>query len=185
MRIRINFPILIGFALFMAASLTMPAKAQQAGSTVLSGGCGTASYTAGKIYPTTQDTTGRQCGASSSSGGAVTATIAPATKVSTTVLAANLVVDATAGHLTSFDVSADSTLSASAWWVIIYDATTAPGDGTVTPAKCYAMPLGATSISAAFPIPVTFTTGITIGVSTTGCFAKTASTHAFISGDFQ
>lgn len=118
-------------------------------------------------------------------GGGGGGTISPATKVSTAALAANLVVDAASGHLTSFEVAADSTLSGAAWWVMIYDATTAPADGSITPAKCYAIPSGATTISAAFPIPTTFTTGIVIGVSTTGCFTKTASTHAFISGDFQ
>lgn len=115
------------------------------------------------------------------SGGA----LSPSTKVSSAALAANLVVNAAASHLVSFDVSADSTLSAAAWWVMVYDASSAPADGAVTPAKCYAMASGTTSYSAAFTAPVTFGTGIVIGVSTTGCFTKTASTHAFISGDYQ
>lgn len=100
-------------------------------------------------------------------------------------LAANQVVKASAGNLYSFDVAADSTLSGAAWWIMIYNATTAPGDGDVTPAKCYAMPSGVTSYAAAFPVPVAFSTGIVIGVSTAGCFTKTASTHAFISGDYK
>lgn len=116
-----------------------------------------------------------------------TATFTPptATKVSSSALAANQVVVAGAGTFYSFDVSADSTLSGAAWWVMVYDATSAPADGTVTPAKCYALPSGTTSIFAAFPNGITFGTGITIGVSTTGCFTKTASTHAFISGDYK
>lgn len=105
--------------------------------------------------------------------------------VSTSALAANQIVKGSAGNLYSFQVSADSTLSGAAWWVMIYDATTAPGDGAVTPAKCYAVPSGTTSYSAAFQMPIRLATGITIGVSTTGCFTKTASTHAFISGDAQ
>ena len=109
--------------------------------------------------------------------------------ISTSVLAANLVVRSSCPLsqcvLTSFEVSADSTLSAAAWWVMIYDAATAPADGTVTPKKCYAQASGATSFSAAFATPPIFTTGIVIGVSTTGCFTKTASIHAFISGDAQ
>jgi hypothetical protein len=100
-------------------------------------------------------------------------------------LAANLVVKASAGNLYSFNVSADSTLSGAAWWLMIYNATAAPSDGAVTPAKCYAFPSGTTGYSAAFPAPVAFGTGIVLGVSTTGCFTKTASTHAFISGDFK
>lgn len=107
------------------------------------------------------------------------------TPVTTSALAANQIVKASAGNLYSFEISADSTLSAAAWWIMIYNATSAPVDGAVTPLKCYAMALGVTSYSAAFPVPVAFSTGITIGVSTTGCFTKTASTHAFISGDAQ
>jgi hypothetical protein len=100
-------------------------------------------------------------------------------------LCANQIIKGSAGNLYSFNISADSTLSGAAWWIMIYNATSAPTDGGVTPAKCYAMPLGTTSYSAAFPVPVAFATGITIGASTTGCFTKTASTHAFISGDFK
>lgn len=105
--------------------------------------------------------------------------------VASSALAANQVVNAAATNLYAFEVAADSTLSAAAWWIMIYNATSAPGDGAVTPAKCYAMPLGTTSFSAAWPKPVRFSTGVTIGVSTTGCFTKTASTHAFISADYK
>lgn len=104
---------------------------------------------------------------------------------STPVLAANQVVKGAPGQLYGFQVSADATLSGAAWWVMIYDATAAPADGTVTPRKCYAQASGATSFAQTFPKPIQFGAGITIGVSTTGCFSKTASTHAFISGDFQ
>lgn len=107
------------------------------------------------------------------------------TPTTSAALAANTVIKASAGNLYSFEVAADSTLSAAAWWIMIYNATSAPGDGAVTPLKCYAMPLGTTTFSAAFPTPVAFSTGIVIGVSTNGCFTKAASTHAFISGDAQ
>lgn len=102
---------------------------------------------------------------------------------SSSALAANQVVKAGAGNLYSFEVAADSTLSAAAWWIMIYDATSAPADGAVTPAKCYPMPIGTTGYSASFASPLRFATGIVIGVSTTGCYSKTASTHALISGD--
>lgn len=110
---------------------------------------------------------------------------APATITTSSALAANQIVVAAAGKLVSFEVSADSTLSAAAWWIMIYDAIAAPSDGAVTPKKCYALPSGSTGFTGAFNVPVTFSTGITIGVSTTGCFTKTASTHAFISGDYR
>jgi hypothetical protein len=101
-------------------------------------------------------------------------------------LCANLVVKASAGTLFTFNVSADSTLSSAAWWIMIYDATSAPGDGSVTPAKCYALPSGATSLNGAFTSGgEAYATGVVIGVSTTGCFTKTASTHAFIGAGYQ
>lgn len=107
------------------------------------------------------------------------------TTIATSALAANLVVNAAPTNLHSFNVSADSTLSAAAWWIMIHNATSAPADGAVTPAKCYAMPSGTTSYSAAWPHAIRLSTGAVIGVSTTGCFTKTASTHAFISGDYK
>lgn len=113
------------------------------------------------------------------------AAVAGLTPTTSAALAANTVIKASAGNLYSFEVSANSTLAAAAWWIMIYNATSAPADGAVTPLKCYAMPLGTTAFAAAFPTPVAFSTGITIGVSTTGCFTKTASTNAFISGDAQ
>lgn len=170
-----------------AALIALPTTAAQAQTapilvTVVAA-CGTppSTYSAGQNRAATMDTTGAFCTGSSVSIGAVS--ITAVTPVVTSALAANLVVKASAGSLHSFDVSADSTLSAAPWWVMIYNLTSAPSDGAVTPTKCYALPSGATSIGGAFVAPVTFTTGIVIGVSTTGCFSKTASTHAFISAE--
>jgi hypothetical protein len=109
--------------------------------------------------------------------------MSPIAAISTAALAANQIVLSGAGNLNSFEVSADATLSAAPWWIMIFDATAAPADGAVTPKKCFAQASGVTSYAAAFPAPIAFGTGITIGVSTTGCFTKTASVHAFISGD--
>jgi hypothetical protein len=101
-------------------------------------------------------------------------------------LCANLVVKNSAGKLKTFEVSADSTLAAAIWYVILYDATAAPTDGAITPAKCYQQPAGSTQMGGTLSAGgSSFTTGITIGVSTTGCFTKTASTHAFIGADYQ
>lgn len=105
---------------------------------------------------------------------------------SSSALVANLTAKASAGNLYSFQVSADSTLSGAAWWVMVYNAASAPADGAVTPALCYALASGTTHFEAAFgSIGTAFSTGITIGVSTTGCFSKTASAHAFVSGDAE
>lgn len=110
-------------------------------------------------------------------------TVGGLTPVSTAALAANLVVKSGAGNLYSFEVAADPTLSGASWWVLVFDATSAPADGPVTPLKCYAAPSGTTAMTSAFPTPIAFTTGLVISASSTGCFNKTASVHAFISGD--
>lgn len=114
--------------------------------------------------------------------------IAPAAAqvTSTTgALASSQVIKGSGGTLWGFEVSADSTLYAAPWYVMIFDATSAPADGAVTPRKCYEQYTNNPSAAQIFTSPLQFTTGIVIVVSTTGCFNKTASTHAFISGEFQ
>ena len=98
-------------------------------------------------------------------------------------LATSQVIKASAGNLYSFEVSADSTLSAAAWWILIFDAASDPGNGGVTPRKCYAQVPGSTSASYIWTVPISFSTGIVIVASTTGCYTETQSAHAFISGD--
>lgn len=108
------------------------------------------------------------------------------TVTSTAALAANLVAKNAPGTLYGFEVQADATLAGAAWWVMISNATAAPADGAVTPAKCYAVKSGEVQFDRTFASGgIAFPTGIVIGVSTTGCFTKTASTHAFISADVQ
>jgi len=110
---------------------------------------------------------------------------AAAAATSNTALAANQIICGAACQLTSFEVMADSTLSGAAWQIMIFNATSAPADGAVTPVKCYQMPPGTSGYTGAFTAPVNFSTGVVIGVSTgASCFTKAASTHAtFISGD--
>lgn len=104
---------------------------------------------------------------------------------SSTTLTSSIVAKAAAGALYSFDVAADTTLSTASWWVMVYNATAAPADGAVTPAKCYMLTAGTNTFTGAFPNAPTFSTGIVVGVSTAGCFTKSASTHAFISVDYE
>lgn len=105
------------------------------------------------------------------------------TPTTTAALASNKVIKDSAGNLYSFQVSADSTLSAAPWWIMVFDATALPSNGAVTPLKCYALASGTNSFAAAFPTPIAMANGITIGVSTNGCFTLAASARAFISGD--
>lgn len=185
----------VGFAncdangkLLVAATLTpsgtQDVNLKQVGGATTQTGAGTASGAQRVELPT--DGTGKVgLNAGSALIGAVSIDGAQVVQATSAALAANQVVKASSGQLYGFNVSGDATLSAAAWWVMVYNATSAPGDGAVTPAKCYALPSGTTSYSAAFPSPILLGTGITIGVSTTGCFTKTASTHAFISADYK
>lgn len=98
-----------------------------------------------------------------------------------TSVCSNLVLKASSGNL----YSGNLTSGASAGYVMIFNATSAPADGTVTPAYCSVLSANSTWNMANTPIPALFSTGITIVFSTTGCFTKTASATAFISGQFQ
>lgn len=111
---------------------------------------------------------------------AAAAGIAP---VATGVLATSLVLKASPGNLYSLNIAADSTLAGAAWWAMVFDATAAPAAGAVTPKKCYSMALGTTMLSLAFPTPLRLATGVSVTVSTAGCFTQTDSAHAFISGE--
>ena len=133
-----------------------------------------------------QTTPGTTNGVQTLSGSVTSTTPNPSTHVQCAALCTSLVAKASAGTLQSFEVSADPTLAGAAWWLLIYDATSKPTDGAVTPAKCYAYPSGTTSAGGTFTESgVTFTTGITLAVSTTGCFTSTSSTHAFLAGDYR
>lgn len=179
----------------LTPSGTADVNLKQVNGTTVTVGVGTGAAGTQRVTTSTDSTIGtvtNAVGVKGANGTSITSIINPlpillatVTYASTSALAANLIVNAGPGFLYSFNVSADSTLSAAAWWVMVYDATTAPADGAVTPVKCYALPSGAPSISAGFTSPESFATGVVIGVSTTGCFTKTASTHAFISGGYR
>ena len=74
------------------------------------------------------------------------------------------------------------TNGASAGYVLMFDATTVPSDGAVNPVGCYAIPAGPITVAIpqiAYPRP--FVNGIVVVFSSTGCFAKTASSTAWFS----
>lgn len=170
-------------ALLASSPPTFAGNALQVGGVGLSGTtCTNGAVNVGNNQPLAVDSEGRLCINTAGTG----ASVSGATHAQCSALCANLVVKNAAGSLNTFEVQADSTLSASAWYVMVYDATSAPADGAVTPAKCYAQPSGTTQMGGTLgPGGTSYTTGITIGVSTTGCFTKTASTHAFIGADYQ
>lgn len=99
------------------------------------------------------------------------------TSFATTVAASGLVLKATPGNLYDYNV----VTGASAGYLMIFNATAAPADGTVTPALC--IPIAANAgIAFTFPVPRRFSIGCTMVFSTTGPFTKTASVTAFMAG---
>jgi hypothetical protein len=109
------------------------------------------------------------------------ALLSPVTPASTSVAASNVVIKSSAGSLAAVDCI--NTLSSLAY-LMLFNATTAPADGTVTPVKCYLVPAYA-SLRVVFNTPLAFSTGIVAVMSSTGPFTKTATATAFISGDAQ
>jgi len=105
------------------------------------------------------------------------------TPVVTSAVASSLVLKASAGNLYSVTL----TTGATAGLLMVFNATSAPADGAVTPVYC--VDVAATSTVAINFIPgppAQFATGITAVFSSgTNCFNKTASATAFISGMVQ
>jgi hypothetical protein len=97
---------------------------------------------------------------------------------SSSAVSSGQVIKASAGNLYSFNV----TSGASAGFIMIVNSTTVPSAGAITPVKCYAI-AASSSFDRTFPMPISFSTGIVILFSTTGCFSYTVSATAFISGD--
>lgn len=98
----------------------------------------------------------------------------------TSAAASNLVLFSGAGALYSVNI----TTGGSAGYLMLFNATSAPADGAVTPAYC--LPIAAnTGIETQWrALPRRFGTGATAVFSTTGCFTKTASATAFIAGEY-
>jgi hypothetical protein len=97
------------------------------------------------------------------------------------VAAGSLIPTTTYNKLNSFS----ATSGASAGFVLVFDATAAPSDGTVTPKNCYELPANTTLGVSWGDYPEPFTTGIVLVFSTTGCFIKTISNTAFFSVQAQ
>lgn len=86
----------------------------------------------------------------------------------------NHVFKATGGNLYSVTVTPAST----AGFLLIYDATVAPSDGSVTPNACYSVAASiSTTVTFVWPFP--FVNGIVAVFSTTGCTTQTSSNAFF------
>jgi len=106
--------------------------------------------------------------------------------VNSTAAEACHVLKGSAGSLLDLTV----TIGATSGYALVFDATSAPGDGAVTPAWWYPILSNGTlgGINKGWPAdaPLKFTTGITACFSTTGPFTKTASSSGVaLSGQVQ
>ena len=105
----------------------------------------------------------------------------PIASAQTATAAASLVAKATGGQLYAFS----GTAGASAGYFLIFDATSAPSNGTVTPKFCYPVAIGGNFDKSWGAYPVPFQNGIVIEFSTTGCFSATSSSTAFITAQIR
>jgi hypothetical protein len=109
------------------------------------------------------------------------ASTAAGTNATSTAAESNRVIKASAGNLYNITI----TIGATSGYLMLFDATSAPSDGAVTPTYCIPVVSNGTNgfASAEWAMPKRFGTGITAVFSTAGCFSKTASaTAAFFAG---
>lgn len=104
--------------------------------------------------------------------------IAPTT---TTAVASNQVLKAAPGNGYRYA----ATTGATAGWLMIIDAITAPGDGAVTPKICRAVAANTSIEIDHSTMPDKFLVGIVEVFSSTGCYTKTASATADLEGQVQ
>lgn len=105
------------------------------------------------------------------------------TRSSGTAAASSQVLKASAGNLYDLKV----TIGATSGYLLLFDATSLPSNGAVTPVFCERVNSDGTAGGASFawPMPFPFATGITAGFSTTGCFTLTASATAAFFGGYK
>ena len=103
---------------------------------------------------------------------------APATPVVSSALEASHILKASPGCLLSAYVTIDSTGDG---WLMIFNSATVPADGTVTPQECVYVTQapGTLGLNWAPLPPEWFSVGVSAAWSSTGCFTKTGSAHAF------
>lgn len=103
---------------------------------------------------------------------------APATPVVSASAEGSHVLKAAPGALLAIYVTSPA---GAAGFILIFNSTTVPADGTVTPIECIPLTAGPSYAFANFAPqpPEWYSTGISAAYSTTGCFTKTISSGAF------
>lgn len=139
------------------------------GETQLSAGQKTAANSIPVVVASDQSTISIQPIPTASSSAAIT-------PGSSSTLEASHVLKASAGNLYSLYVATTN----AAGWLMTFNATSAPADGSVTPVEAIQVPTNsAAAISFDGSPPDRYSTGIVAVFSTTGPFTKTASATAF------
>lgn len=107
------------------------------------------------------------------------ATAAGITPVVSAALESNHVIKNAAGNF----ISGYVTTGAVAGWLLLANSAAAPtaGGAAIAPLACVIAPVNSTT-SITPPVPMIFSTGITMVFSTSGCLTNTASTTVFFSG---
>lgn len=105
------------------------------------------------------------------------------TPIVSTSVESSHVFKASAGLALGFAVTSGATPG----YLMVFNATTPPSDGSVLPVKCLYVPANQTIGLSPDPGAAAwlFSAGITTVFSSTGCFTKTASATAFFSGQVQ
>lgn len=176
-----------GAALFAAMAVIVPAAAQDhnfptPGGATVDGGVQMCLNSSGQAVPVSNGTCANPMQTTAAASGAAAAGI---TAVVSGSAENNHVLKAAPGNL--YSVYATN-LTGTAGFLVVLNATTAPGDGAITPLDCAPLPGNSTaSINYRSGPPEVFSTGIVAVVtSASSCFTKTTGViTAFIHGDVQ
>ena len=165
-----------------------------AGGTALTAGVSSNTAIANNISTLTTNSLGRLWSGSSwavaagTSGGEAYVMNVPASSGTvgvaanaTAAVAAGHVLKSSAGNLYGLTVTSGAT----AGYVMIFNSTSVPADGAVTPTKCVALAASSSLVLDFRGAPLYHSTGTSVAFSTTGCFTKTGSATAYISGEIK
>ena len=105
----------------------------------------------------------------------------PVASVSSSAVETSHVLLASGGSLLALSVT-----STAAGYIELFNATSAPGAGAVTPVACYSVAANTTTSLPFQMVPQFFSTGITAVFSSgANCFTYTASSTAYFSAEVQ
>lgn len=166
-------------------SYTCPAAATQPCFVQYGSSVPTSPSTSDQPVSIDQTTPGTTNGVVTNSGSVTAATTTPSATIgvstqSCTVACASTIVS---GAHSVYGISGSATVTGT---ILVYDATSCPANGTVTPKKAFAYTVANAPIGISWgSLPMVDATGIAVCFSSTGPFTATASTTAFLSVDYK